>query len=129
MSRVGSVVLVDDDDDARAATRQLLELSGFAVEAFGEARRALERLRTDQDSIVITDIRMPGMSGLDLLAELRRRDAALPVILITGHGDVDTAVAALKGGAWDFLTKPFDPDLLVAAARRAAEARALTIDN
>lgn len=129
MSRVGSVVLVDDDDDARAATRQMLELSGFAVEAFGEARRALERLRTDQDSIVITDIRMPGMSGLELLAELRRRDAALPVILITGHGDVDTAVAALKGGAWDFLTKPFDPDLLVAAARRAAEARALTIDN
>lgn len=122
-------IVVDDDPASLDATRQLLELSGFVTHAFTDARLALDRLGAACNAILITDIRMPTMSGLELLAQTRLRDEALPVILITGHGDVATAVSALKGGAWDFLTKPFDPDLLVAAARRAAEARAVVMEN
>ncbi|WP_327194433.1 sigma-54-dependent transcriptional regulator [Novosphingobium organovorum] len=74
-------------------------------------------------------MRMPGLSGIDLFRELRRRDPDLPVVLMTGHGDIDMAVDLIKAGAWDFLTKPFDPDALIAAATRALHTRALTLEN
>ncbi|GGB29404.1 Fis family transcriptional regulator [Sphingomonas metalli] len=123
------VALVEDDEDLRASTAQLLTLAGFAVEAFPAAAPALDRIDADYPGVVVSDIRMPGLSGLELFRALHARDATLPVILITGHADVETAVAALKAGAWDFLTKPCAPDALVAAVGRAATARALALDN
>jgi two-component system C4-dicarboxylate transport response regulator DctD len=123
------VVLVDDDEDLRNATAQLLTLAGFAVRPFPAAEPALRDIAADDPAIVVTDVRMPGLSGIDLFRELRARDAELPVILMTGHGDVPMAVEALKSGAWDFLSKPFDPDVLLAAVLRAAAARRLVLDN
>ncbi|WP_294282561.1 sigma-54 dependent transcriptional regulator [uncultured Sphingomonas sp.] len=123
------VALVDDDDDLRAATAQWLSLAGFTVDSFAAAPPALDALGADYPGVVVSDIRMPIMSGLELFATLHARDPALPVILVTGHADVATAVGALKAGAWDFLSKPCDPDALVAAVGRAATARALTLEN
>jgi two-component system C4-dicarboxylate transport response regulator DctD len=123
------VALVEDDDDLRVSTAQVLTLAGFAVEAFAAAAPALAAIDADWPGLVVTDVRMPHMSGIELLRALHERDPSLPVILVTGHGDVTMAVDALKAGAWDFLTKPFDPEALVAAADRAAVARALALDN
>jgi two-component system C4-dicarboxylate transport response regulator DctD len=123
------VALVEDDDDLRASTAQVLTLAGFDVEAFPAAAPALEAIGSEWPGIVVTDVRMPHMSGIELFRTLNERDGDLPVILVTGHGDVTMAVDALKAGAWDFLTKPFDPQALVAAADRAAMARGLVLDN
>jgi len=123
------VALVEDDADLRASTAQLLSLAGFAVKCFEAAPPALAAIDADWPGIVITDVRMPRMSGIELFRALHARDASLPVILVTGHGDVAMAVDTLKAGAWDFLTKPFDPEALIAAAARACTARALAIDN
>ncbi len=123
------VALVDDDDDLRAATAQWLSLAGFAVDSFVAAPPALDALGPDYPGVVVSDIRMPIISGLELFATLNRLDPTLPVILVTGHADVEMAVDALKAGAWDFLSKPCDPDALVAAVGRAAMARALALEN
>ncbi|AXB79246.1 sigma-54-dependent Fis family transcriptional regulator [Novosphingobium sp. P6W] len=123
------VALVEDDEDLRVSTAQVLTLAGFAVEAFPAAAPALAAIDADWPGLVVTDVRMPYMSGIELQRALHERDSELPVILVTGHGDVTMAVDALKAGAWDFLTKPFDPQALIAAADRAATARALALDN
>ncbi len=123
------VALVEDDEDLRASTAQLLMLAGFQVDAFPAAPPALAAIDADYPGPVVTDIRMPMMSGLELFATLHARDATLPVILVTGHADVAMAVDALKAGAWDFLSKPCDPAALVAAVGRAATARTLALDN
>lgn len=123
------VALVDDDEDLRTATTQLLTLNGFEVRAFVDGESALAEIGSDFPGVVVTDVRMPGMSGIELFAALHARDAELPVVLITGHGDVEMAVRAIKSGAWDFLTKPFDPETLLAAVSRAATARALSLEN
>lgn len=123
------VALVDDDDDLRIATAQLLRLAGFEVRQFADGASALAELTPTFRGILVTDVRMPGMSGLDLFAAVRARDTELPVLLLTGHGEIDMAVNAIRNGAWDFLSKPFDPEALVAAATRAATARALTLEN
>lgn len=124
-----SAILIDDDDDLRIATAQLLTIRGFDVRAFADATTALAHIDADFPGVVITDVRMPGMSGIALFETLHDRDPDLAVILITGHGDVAMAVDAIKAGAWDFLTKPFDSEALIAAAIRAAKARALTLEN
>lgn len=130
MTEAGSIVaLVDDDDELRAATAQLLDLAGYAVRGFASGTEAARAIDADFDGVVVTDVRMPGMSGIELFRALAARDAELPVVLMTGHGDVDMAVSLLKAGAWDFLTKPFDPDALLAAVARATTARALTLEN
>ncbi|WP_423142334.1 sigma-54-dependent transcriptional regulator [Parablastomonas sp. CN1-191] len=123
------VILVDDDDCLREATVQALELAGLAVQGFSGAARARARITSAFAGCVVTDIRMPGMDGLELAAALRAVDAEIPVILVTGHGDVAMAVAALKDGAFDFLTKPFSSDELVASVRRALASRALVLEN
>jgi two-component system C4-dicarboxylate transport response regulator DctD len=125
----GAIALVDDDDDLRAATTQLLSLHGYSVTGFADAASALKRLDEGFPGIVVTDVRMPGMSGIELFRALGERDPELPVIVITGHGDIEMAVDALKAGAWDFLTKPFQPATLIAAVARAARARRLTLEN
>ena len=125
----GRVILVDDEEDIRLATGQTLELEGYEVTAFARGDRALERIGRDFDGILVSDIRMPVMDGLALLRAVRERDPELPVILITGHGDVPLAVEAIRAGAYDFVQKPFDPKRLADAVSRASEMRRLTLEN
>lgn len=123
------VRLVEDDEDLRAAQVQTLQMAGFRVEDFGSAAEALAGVTRDYPGVVLSDVRMSGMDGLQLFGRLHAIDADLPVILLTGHGDVPMAVAALKAGAYDFLTKPVGRDALLAALNRAAAARALVLEN
>ena len=123
------VLFVEDDEMLRAATVQALLLAGFDVTAFADAEAALAAIDRDFDGVVVSDIRMPRMDGLDLLARLRALDPDLSVILVTGHGDVPMAVKALQDGAADFLTKPFAADHLAASIRRALDRRALVLEN
>lgn len=124
-----TVALVDDDADFRAALTQALELAGHVVQPFVDAPSALARIDATFPGVVVTDVRMPGMSGVDFFHRLRAIDADLPVILMTGHGDVAMAVDAIKAGAWDFLPKPFPGEALEAALQRAGTARALALEN
>ncbi|WP_455274793.1 sigma-54-dependent transcriptional regulator [Rhizobium herbae] len=129
MNPLTPVVLIDDDKDLRRATAQTLELAGFAVSAFGGAKAALAELSPDFAGAVVTDIRMPEIDGLQLFGALKDMDADLPVILITGHGDIPMAVQAIQDGAYDFIAKPFAADRLVQSVRRASEKRSLVMEN
>lgn len=124
----GTVFLVDDDPDVLRSCAQSLELAGLRVEAHGRADAVLGRLGPETDGIVVTDIRMPGTDGLALLRAATMADRDLPVILVTGHGDVPLAVEAMRAGAYDFLEKPFDPDLLITRVRHALEKRRLVLE-
>jgi two-component system C4-dicarboxylate transport response regulator DctD len=123
------VIFVEDDDQLRLATLQALELAGFEVRAFARAAEAASAITRDFTGIVVTDIRMPHMDGLELLSAVHAIDANIPVILITGHGDIAMAVRAMRDGAADFLTKPFATDHLTAAVRRSLAHRGLVMDN
>jgi len=124
-----NVAFVDDDDDLRNANRQTLELAGFTVVPFADAIGALRFLTPDFAGVVVTDVRMPHIDGLDLFRRLRAMDADLPVILITGHGDIDMAVDAMQEGAYDFIAKPYPADRLVQSIARAVEKRRLIMEN
>ena len=124
-----SIMLVDDEKHIRVAVGQTLELAGYDVTACEAAEEALTHLNSEWPGIVVTDISMPGMGGLGLLEQVRRLDADLPVILITGHGDISMAVQAMRDGAYDFIEKPFSSELLVDVIRRAQEKRNLTLEN
>lgn len=123
------VLFVDDDEMLRNANLQTLRLADLQATACASAAEVLDILDADFPGVVVTDVRMPGMDGLELFGRLHQLDPELPVILITGHGDVPMAVAAMQAGAWDFLTKPFSADQLVASLRRALTARRLVIEN
>ncbi|MDB5679282.1 sigma-54 dependent transcriptional regulator [Sphingomonas bacterium] len=123
------VIFVEDDDQLRIATVQALELAEFDVRAFARADEVVGTITRDFAGIVVTDIRMPHMDGLELLAAVHATDPEIPVILITGHGDIAMAVRAMRDGAADFLTKPFATDHLAAAVRRSLAHRALVMDN
>lgn len=123
------VRLVDDDEDLRLAQVQTLRIAGFAVEPFASAAEALEGMTADYPGAVLSDVRMPGMDGLELFDRLHGIDPELPVILLTGHADVPMAVSALKQGAYDFLSKPIGADALLAAVGRACQSRALVMEN
>ena len=123
------VIVVDDDADLRAAAAQTLELAGYRPILFAAAEPALRALDAGFPGVVVSDIRMPGFSGLQLFQRIRALDADLPVILITGHGDVDLAVSALKDGAYDFISKPFATDRLLEAVHRGLEKRTLVLEN
>ena len=124
-----TVALVDDDDDLRAALAQTLDLAGYRVVPFAGAEAALAAIDPTFPGVVVTDVRMPQIGGIELFRRLRDRDPDLPILLMTGHADVPMAVDALKAGAWDFLTKPFDPEALLAALARAVAQRSLVLDN
>jgi two-component system, NtrC family, C4-dicarboxylate transport response regulator DctD len=113
----------------RHAATQALMLADLAALPCDTGPEALSHLDRDFPGILVTDIRMPGMDGLTLMAEALKIDPELPVILVTGHGDVDLAVASMKGGAYDFLEKPYAPARLVEAVGRALEKRRLTLEN
>ncbi len=123
------VALVEDDPPLRDATTQTLALEGAEVVAFPDARAALAWLDADFPGVVVSDVRMPGIDGIEFFARLREIDADLPVILTTGHGDIAMAVAAMKNGAADFLTKPYASADLIRAVRTASERRALALEN
>jgi two-component system C4-dicarboxylate transport response regulator DctD len=129
MEPSNSVFLVDDDNDLRKATAQTLDLAGFAVRAFSRAADALAALPSDFPGVIVSDIRMPEIDGLQLFAHIRERDRDLPVILITGHGDIAMAVQAIQDGVYDFITKPFAAERLVQSLRRAQEKRSLVLEN
>ncbi|MBC2885276.1 sigma-54-dependent Fis family transcriptional regulator [Ochrobactrum sp. CM-21-5] len=123
------VLLVDDDKALRRATRQTLELAGYMVTDFGNASDTLAEISPAFDGVIVTDVRMPQIDGLQLFARIRDIDTDLPVILITGHGDIPMAVQALHDGAYDFIAKPFAADRLVHSVRRAGEKRRLVLEN
>ncbi|MCF5052407.1 response regulator [Pseudomonas syringae] len=126
---LNAVIVVDDEASIRTAVEQWLSLSGFDVQLFSRAEECLAQLPKDFPGVILSDVRMPGLSGLELLAEVQRRDADLPVILLTGHGDVPMAVDAMRDGAYDFLEKPFSPDALLNSLRRALDKRGLILEN
>lgn len=123
------VALVEDDPALRDATTQALTLDGIAVTTFPDARAALAWLTADYPGVVVSDVRMPGIDGIAFFERLRAVDRELPVILTTGHGDVAMAVAAMKNGAADFLTKPYSSADLIRAVRAASERRSLALEN
>lgn len=123
------VLVVDDEVAIREAVQQWLELSGFSVQTCSSAAQALALVDRDFPGVVISDVRMPGTGGLQLLEKLIELDRDLPVIMVTGHGDVPMAVQALHQGAYDFIEKPFTPERLLDSVRRALEKRRLVCEN
>lgn len=115
----GIVHVIDDDDAMRESLAFLFDTAGVAVQLYDSATTFLQTAAPDAAGCIVTDVRMPEMSGLDLLRELRARGIAMPVVVITGHGDVPLAVEAMQAGAMDFLEKPFDDERLLAAVERA----------
>ncbi|WP_372822147.1 sigma-54-dependent transcriptional regulator [Pseudomonas parafulva] len=126
---LNSVIVVDDEASIRTAVEQWLSLSGFSVQLFARAEECLAQLPQHFPGVVISDVRMPGMDGLQLLERLQAQDPDLPVILLTGHGDVPMAVEAMRNGAYDFLEKPFTPQHLLGSLRRALDKRQLVLEN
>jgi two-component system response regulator FixJ len=119
MGRAETVHVVDDDAAVRNSLRVLLDAAGFAVDLHESAEAFLGVAAALSPGCVLTDLRMPGLGGLALQRRLQEIGLPLPVIVMTGHGDVPTAVEAMKGGALDFLEKPFDDEELLGAVRRA----------
>ncbi len=121
MTEQPTVFVVDDDEAVRDSLCWLIRSVGLAVETAESGQEFLDRFDRNRSGCVVLDIRMPGMSGLDLLERLREAEATIPVIMITGHGDVPMAVRALKAGAMDFIEKPFNDQVLLDCVQRAIE--------
>ena len=118
------VYVIDDDDAVRQSLEFLLKTAGVSVRGFDSAKAFLDVLPAIKSGCIITDVRMPEITGIDLLRHLKESGLDIPVIVITGHGDISLAVEAMKIGAVDFLEKPFDDDLLLAAVRSALNTEA-----
>lgn len=130
MSSIDIVVhIVDDEESVRNSLAFLLASSGFAVRTHESATAFLETAPTVRNGCLITDLRMPDIDGVELLRRLRAADALLPAIVITGHGDVQMAVEAMKNGALDFIEKPFSEELLIDSIRRAVGQAETQIKN
>jgi len=126
------VIFIEDDELVRRASVQSLQLAGLFVRGFGSveaAQAAQDALDDEFAGVIVSDIRLPGASGLDLLAQCRERTPDLPVILVTGHGDISMAVQAMRDGAYDFVEKPFAAERLIDTVRRALERRRLMLEN
>ncbi|MEO0343508.1 MAG: sigma-54 dependent transcriptional regulator [Pseudomonadota bacterium] len=123
------IAIVDDEKDMRDSIGQWLALSGHKTETFASATDALKVIGPDYPGIVISDIKMPNVDGIQFLKKLQNLDNAIPVILITGHGDVAMAVEAMRIGAYDFLEKPFNPERMADLAKRAIQTRRLMLEN
>lgn len=124
MPNNGVVHIIDDESAMRQSLAFLLSMTGSAVQTYGSAASFLDQLPTAQRGCIVTDVRMPGMSGLELQQRLNAMEVELPVIVITGHGDIPMAVEAMRLGAVDFIEKPFDSDVLLTAVRSALSKQA-----
>jgi two-component system C4-dicarboxylate transport response regulator DctD len=122
------ILLVEDDPIVRAGSEQAFQLAGLKVEAFSSAELVRKHITPEFPGIVISDVKLPGMNGLELLLLIKSIDQGVPVILVTGHGDITMAVQAMRGGAYDFIEKPYSSEQLVEVARRALEARGLMLE-
>jgi two-component system C4-dicarboxylate transport response regulator DctD len=129
MREQGLIMLVDDEAPIRQAVTQWLGLAGFETKVFDRAANAQSSLTVDFRGVLVTDLKMPGISGMELLRHSQQLDPELPVIVITGHGDVETAVEAMRLGAYDFIEKPFAPERFLEVVRRAFEKRQLVMEN
>ena len=129
MSSASRIVIVDDDRDVRESLKALLEAAGYVVHPYNSAKAVLADEFTAQCACLISDIRMPEMDGLELQEEMVRRGYTLPVIIITGHGDVPLAVRAMKAGAADFIEKPFSPDDILLSVRNALDSAKKTVSK
>lgn len=124
MTRPATVHVVDDDEAVRSSLRLLLKSVGMPTLTYASAREFLDQWRDDQAGCLVLDVRMPGMSGIELQAELNQRGAIIPVIFISGHGDIPMAVEAIQHGAFDFLQKPFRDQELIDRVQRAIDSDA-----
>lgn len=126
MSSEPVIHLIDDDEAVRTSLAFLLDMNDLPTKTYGSALEFLEIADSVTSGCVITDVRMPDVSGLDLVRRLKDRGGTLPIIVITGHGDVPLAVEAMRAGVVDFIEKPFEDEVLLTAIRRALDARAET---
>lgn len=126
---VSRVLLIDDEEDLRLSTAQALELAGLDVVTIDNADHVFELIGYSFDGVIVSDIRMPGIDGMSLLQKVRELDAEIPVILVTGHGDVQLAVSAMRNGAYDFIEKPFSIQYLAGIIKRAMDRRSLVLEN
>lgn len=122
------IILVDDDEDIRHSLSQTLEMAGHEVLAFARAERAIERIGPNFGGIIVSDIKMPGMDGVQFLEAVLQIDMTIPVVMITGHGDVPLAVEALGKGAFDFIEKPFTKDRMTSTIERGLEHRRMVLE-
>ncbi len=123
------IIFIDDDKFIRKSTTQSLEMADFEVTSYSRADSALKEIDNDCAKVIVSDIKMPGLSGLELLQRVKDIDTGIPVILITGQGDIATAVQAMRDGAYDFLEKPFSAENLIEVIRRAYDKRMLILEN
>jgi len=126
---LSTICVVDDHHEVRTALVEMLQLADYTTVDFASAEDALASLDRHWQGIVISDIRMPNMGGFELLAALQKIDADLPVILITGHGDVEMALSAIRSGAYDFIEKPFRREHLLEVVKRGLDKRQLVHEN
>jgi two-component system response regulator FixJ len=129
MAKESVIHVVEDDESMRDSLVELLEEAGYTVRAYARAEDLLARGSAIEPGCVVSDVRMPGMDGLTLLQRLRASCSALPLMLMTGHGDISMAVTAMKAGAVDFLEKPFEADALLAAVGAALRLRSSDADE
>src|SRR5262245_35392005 len=127
--RMGTVLIVDDDPANRDLLAQQLAGLGDTIIAAGDGRAALEKVALGFAGVVVTDLKMPRMDGLELLRHTRERDPDIPIIIVTGHGDIAMAVQAIRDGAYDFIERPYDANRLREMVTRALNARALVLEN
>ncbi|MBL4740361.1 MAG: sigma-54-dependent Fis family transcriptional regulator [Sneathiella sp.] len=123
------VFLVDDEEHIRLATSQTLEIAGYSVLSFEDGKDVPPHLTDNWPGVVVTDVRMRDMGGLELMQKILQLDSEIPVVLITGHGDISMAVEAIRDGAYDFIEKPFASETITEVVRRALEKRQLVLEN
>ncbi len=123
------ILIVDDEPMIRTTLREILEYEKYEVEEAEDAKKALEIIDKQEFKVILSDIKMPGMNGIEFLEELQKKGNNIPVIMITGHGDIDTAVEALKKGAFDFIQKPLDLNRLLISVRHAFEKEQLVVET
>lgn len=121
LMRIGRILAVDDDELALDTLAELLRMSGHSVLTASEGRAGVEIFRNELPDLVITDIRMPKMDGLEVLRQIREIDDSVPVVVVTGHGDIENAIGALRKGAYDYLQKPINPEILLATVHQGLE--------
>ena len=123
------VVVIDDDNAMRLSCRQILGRMGLAVETYSDGAQGLAGVAREKPGLVVVDLKMPGLSGLEVLCRIHEIDPSIVVVVITGYATIDTAIEAMKAGAYDFLPKPFAPDQLRVIVSRALERRRLAAES